>query len=154
MLAKIKTFFEQLNATSSDSEQKVISLELASAVLLCEVMRADHHIDDKEQLAIKALLQSHFHLSTEQVDEIIEQALSHSEEANDLYFFTSKINQQCEIAEKIHIVELLWQLAYVDGELASIEQHIIRKIADLLHLRHHEYISAKTNALTQSVKHP
>ena len=41
---------------------------------------------------------------------------------------------------------LLWQVAYADGELANIEEHIIRKIADLLHLRHSEYIATKIAA--------
>jgi len=148
MLAKIRSFFEELNASLDDTEKTTVSLELACAVLLCEVMRADHEIDESEEIAVKQMLHNHFHLDTSQVEEVMEQALSHSEEANDLYFFTSKINKQCDIPQKIHIVELLWQLAYADGEVASIEQHIIRKIADLLHLRHHEYISAKTNALT------
>ncbi len=40
---------------------------------------------------------------------------------------------------------MLWKVAYADGELASIEEHIIRKIADLLHLRHSEYIQTKLN---------
>ena len=148
MIAKIKAFFEQLDTNNDDPEKNTISLEVACAVLLCEVMRADHHIDDSERVAINELLSAHFHLDEQQVADIIEQAMSHSDNANDLYFFTSKINNQCDIAQKIHIVELLWQLAYSDGEIASIEHHIIRKIADLLHLRHHEYISAKTNALT------
>ena len=43
------------------------------------------------------------------------------------------------------MLELLWQGAYADGELSSIEEHIIRKIADLLHLRHSEYIQTKLN---------
>lgn len=41
------------------------------------------------------------------------------------------------------MVELLWQVALADGELANIEEHIIRKIADLLHLNHTEYIQTK-----------
>ena len=41
------------------------------------------------------------------------------------------------------MVSLLWQLAIADGEIASIEEHVIRKVADLLHLRHAEYIRAK-----------
>jgi uncharacterized tellurite resistance protein B-like protein len=34
-------------------------------------------------------------------------------------------------------------MAYADGELASIEEHVIRKIGDLLQLRHAEYIQTK-----------
>jgi uncharacterized tellurite resistance protein B-like protein len=43
------------------------------------------------------------------------------------------------------MLNMLWQVAYADGELASIEEHIIRKISDLLNLRHSEYIQTKLN---------
>ena len=69
-----------------------------------------------------------------------------SENANDFYQFTSKLNQHYSLDDRIKIVTLLWQVAYADGELASIEEHIIRKIADLLHLRHSEYIATKIAA--------
>ena len=43
----------------------------------------------------------------------------------------------------MNMVRLLWKIAYADGELAAIEEHIIRKIADLLYLRQSEYIQTK-----------
>ena len=79
----------------------------------------------------------------EEVKQIIDQALIQSEQATDFYQYTSKINQHFSIDQRITIVKQLWKMAYADGELASIEEHIIRKIADLLHLRHNEYIETK-----------
>ncbi|WDD99539.1 TerB family tellurite resistance protein [Thalassomonas actiniarum] len=146
MLTKITLFFQFLNdGTASENEQE-ISLEIACAVLLCEVMRADGHFDPQEQAHISKILMTQFQLTPAEVAEIIDQAIKLSEHATDFYQFTSKINQHYSLEQRINMVCLLWQLAYADGELAAIEEHIIRKIADLLYLNHHEYIQAKLAA--------
>ena len=145
MLSKINRFFQSLLEEQSQTPDAV-SLEIACAVLLCEVMKADGHLDRQEQDKLKRLLMAQFTIAAEEVDSIIEKALYLSEHATDFYQFTSTLNQQYKIEQRVKIVELLWQLAYADGELASIEEHIIRKIADLLHLRHNEYIQTKTLA--------
>ena len=55
-------------------------------------------------------------------------------------------NQQAsELSLEIACSVLLCEVMLADGQLASIEEHIIRKIADLLHLRHSEYIQTKLN---------
>ena len=146
MLTKITMFFQFLNDESSPGDEQAISLEIACAVLLCEVMRADGHFAPQEQAHISEILMTQFQLSPAEVDEIIDQAIRLSEHATDFYQFTSKINQHYSLEQRIDMVCLLWQLAYADGELAAIEEHIIRKIADLLYLNHHEYIQAKLAA--------
>ena len=146
MLNKINRFFSTLLAVEPDDEKPVLSLEIACAVLLCEVMRADNVFTEAEQKQLSNILIKQFDLSTADVDEILQQAFELSENANDFYQFTSKVNQHYSLDERIRIVSLLWQVAYADGELASIEEHIIRKIADLLHLRHSEYIATKIAA--------
>ena len=143
MLIRLTAFFQTLIAEDDTSTHDLLTLEIACAVLLCEVMRADAHLSAQEQEKLNQILCQQFSLSAEEVSEIITKAIELSEHATDFYQFTSKLNQNYGIDERIKIVELLWQVAYADGELASIEEHVIRKIADLLHLRHNEYIQAK-----------
>ncbi|GAA6170581.1 hypothetical protein NBRC116592_02510 [Colwellia sp. KU-HH00111] len=109
-------------------------------------MRADNIFTEQEQEELSAILVKHFTLSSIEVETVLEQAFELSENASDFYQFTSKLNQQLSLDQRIEIVSLLWQVAYADGELANIEEHIIRKIADLLHLRHNEYIATKISA--------
>jgi uncharacterized tellurite resistance protein B-like protein len=146
MLNKISDFFSALLNTEDQQEENSLSIEIACAVLLCEVMRADNVFTEKEQDELEVILAKQFNLTKEEVTTILEKAFDLSENANDFYQFTSKLNQHYSLAERIKIVTLLWQVAYSDGELASIEEHIIRKIADLLHLRHSEYIATKIAA--------
>ncbi len=146
MLAKLSAFFDALNTPTAANSYHNVSLEIACAVLLYEVMRADGEFTEQEQNQLNNILQEKFTLDKQALAEINQQAQQLSEHANDFYQFTSKINQHYDLASKKKIVGLLWQVAYADGHLASIEEHIIRKIADLLHLNHQEYIATKIAA--------
>lgn len=150
MLNKISAFFNELvedfQASTEQQKSTELSLEICCAVLLCEVMRADSAFTEEEQGALSMILTNQFDLTAQEVSDILVKAFELSENASDFYQFTSKINQHYSLDERIKIVTLLWKVAYADGELASIEEHIIRKIADLLHLRHNEYIATKIAA--------
>ena len=142
MLTKISAFFQSF-ADTENQQVNEISIEIACSVLLCEVMLADGQLDRAEQKKLHDIISSQFQLSTEEVKEIIAHALTLCENATDFHQFTSKINSHYSLEQRVKMLELLWQVAYADGELASIEEHIIRKVADLLHLRHSEYIETK-----------
>lgn len=146
MLNRINDFINNLLSADEDTANNQHSVEIACAVLLCEVMRADNAFTDSEQEKLSVIVAKQFSLSDQEVSTVLEQAFALSENANDFYQFTSRLNQHYTLDERIEIVTLLWQVAYADGELASIEEHIIRKIADLLHLRHSEYIATKIAA--------
>lgn len=146
MLNKISDFFNGLLGANESEADSPLSIEIACAVLLCEVMRADSVFTESEQDKLSAILTQKFDLTDQEVSDILEQAFELSENAHDFYKFTSKLNQYYSLDERIKIVTLLWQMAYADGDLANIEEHIIRKIADLLHLRHSEYIATKITA--------
>ncbi|MBU2924077.1 TerB family tellurite resistance protein [Colwellia sp. 1_MG-2023] len=146
MFNKITDFFNNLLDSKADNTQCQLSIEIASAVLLCEVMRADSVFTESEQDTLSNILAKQFNLNDQEVSTVLQQAFELSENASDFYQFTSKLNQHYSLDDRIEIVSLLWKVAYADGELASIEEHIIRKIADLLHLRHSEYIATKIAA--------
>lgn len=154
MLNKINDFFSTLFNVEANKPESQLSVEIACAVLLCEVMRADNVFTENEQNELSHILTTQFNLSQQEVESILEKAFELSENANDFYQFTSKINQSYSLDDRIKIVTLLWQVAYADGELASIEEHIIRKISDLLHLRHSEYIATKIAAAQFTMKEP
>jgi uncharacterized tellurite resistance protein B-like protein len=148
MLLKIKAFFQSLNK-ESHQENSALSVEMACTVLLCEVMKADGHLDEEEQSLLTKMISEQFSLAADEVKALIQRAIELSEHATDFHQFTSKINSHYSPQEKEKIVTLLWQLAIADGQIASIEEHIIRRISDLLHLSHAQYIRAKS-----SVKQP
>ena len=141
MLSKITRFLDSLNNDKESHDE--LTLELACTVLLCEVMRADGQLQQQERELLAHIISEEFSISEEEVVEIIEKGIILSDQAVDFYQFTSLINSHYSIEERMNMVKLLWKIAYADGELAAIEEHIIRKIADLLYLRQTEYVQTK-----------
>lgn len=122
------------------------SLQLATAVLLVEVMRSDASFNPHERAASVAALRTQFTLTDEELARLLAQAEQTAQGANDYFGFTSAMNAQYTQAQKIMVVELMWRVAYADGHLDAHENHVISKVAGLLHVTHGEYIAAKLHA--------
>lgn len=148
MLTRVRVFLKSLNQDSVVNQ--VLSLEVATAVLLFEVIRADEEYTDEEKKYCQKMLMEQFGLARDEVDAILAAAEDESFHATDYYRYTSLVNKHFTLGQRIEIVEKLWQLAYSDGKLDAIEEHTIRKIADLLHLNHQEYIQTKLSVQNAS----
>ena len=61
-------------------------------------------------------------------------------QATNYYQFTSLINNGFSHEQKITLIKLLWEVAFVDGELDIYEEHLVRKIADFPHVSHMDLI--------------
>ena len=148
MIASIREFFNQLvePGIREDGAGSERALQLATAALLLEMMRSDDRIRDEERLAIAAALRQQFGLDGAQLDTLVSLAEQEARQATDYYQFTSLINTRCDAAQKIRIVENLWRVAIADGHLDAHELHLMRKIADLLHVGHADYVAAKQRA--------
>jgi uncharacterized tellurite resistance protein B-like protein len=132
-------------AASSPAEEEH-ALQLATAVLLVEVMRADPQVRPEERKAVMSGLQRKFPLGADELARLVELAESHARTANDFFAFTSTLNGRFSHPQKVRIVELMWSVAFADGSLDENENHIISKVAGLLHVTHGEYIAAKLHA--------
>ena len=69
-----------------------------------------------------------------------------SRAATDYFAFTSRINESYPMEQKIAIIELKWRVAYADGRLSAHENHLMRKVGDLLYIPHGTYVAAKLQA--------
>ncbi len=125
------------------------ALDLACAALLTEIMRADHAFDQREADTLQQLLRSLFQLSDAEASELIEKAMTHTGAASDLFQFTDVINRHWQASDKFRLLQGLWQVAYSDQQLDKYEEHMIRRISDLLHIPHSEFIRAKLSVRPQ-----
>ena len=146
MLSAIRDFFENRLSSAQPAVRKEHTLELATATLLAEVVRLDGEISDAERAEVLAAVRSQFHLTEEEADQLFRLAEVEAREATDYYQFTSLIRQNYSQEDRQRIIELLWRVAYADERLSAHEQHVIRKIADLLYVSHPAYIAAKIRA--------
>jgi uncharacterized tellurite resistance protein B-like protein len=122
------------------------NLQLATAVLLFDVMRSDEDTSDAERAQTLANLRKRFALSEEALLQLMAQAEQAARSANDYFSVTSLMNDDFTHSQKIQVVEFMWQVAYADGALDAHENHLVSKIAGLLHVTHGEYIGAKMRA--------
>lgn len=148
MLRTLKDLFDTFTAhaaaqSPADSEH---TLQLATAVLLVEVMRADPAIDAAERATVLDTLRGKFSLAGDELARLVELAEDTAKTSHDYHRFTSSLNEHFTHAQKIRVVEHMWQVAYSDAHLDAHENHLISKIAGLLHVTHGEYINAKMRA--------
>jgi uncharacterized tellurite resistance protein B-like protein len=148
MIAGIKDFFTRFvePGTRPDDAGGEHALQIATAVLLLEMMRMDNRIADEERAAVAELMRRQFHLAASEFEAILEMAEQAARNAHDYYQFTSLINKRCDAAQKTRIVENMWRVAMADGHLDAHELHLMRKIGDLLHVGHADYVAAKQRA--------
>ncbi len=140
MLQKLKALFADYDRNSPPSER---DLQLASAALLLEISKADHQCDAREEDAIIAAIRTTYGLDKAAIDELLRDANVASANAPSLYDFTHVINEQCSEEQKYKLVRECWRVAFADGHLDKYEDHMIRKIADLIYLPHSLLVKAK-----------
>ena len=117
--------------------------QLATAVLLFDVMRSDDTLSGAERALALSALRKRFALSEDALAQLMVQAEQTAKGANDYFSFTSLMNDSFTQEQKIQVVEFMWQVAYADGSIDENENHLIRKIAGLLHVNHGDYIASK-----------
>lgn len=137
---RIKTAFEPEEESSPHSEE---DLRLAAAVLMVELSRADYEVDEAEQRAVRHAVTHHFDLSETEADELVEAAEAEADAAVSFYRYTGLINAHWGPREKARLIEALWRISFADEEMHHFEEHLVRKLAGLLHVPHREFLKAK-----------
>lgn len=145
MLTQIKTFFERhlMPDQRAGAGEEDHRLRLAIAALLLEMTRADEQVSADECAALETGIRDHFGLTDDETRELIALAEAERHEATDYYQFTSLINRHYGPEERAQLVEQLWRIAYADETLHHYEEHLVRKVAQLLHVPHGAFIAAK-----------
>ena len=123
--------------------------QIAACVLLLEAAHIDNECTDQEMEHIITTLQNHFSITQETVTELVELAHTHRKNSVDLWEFTNHMNQKYSREEKIAVLEAVWRIIHLDGQLEMHEDHFAHKLANLLRLNHKELIDAKLKARDQ-----
>ena len=132
-------------ATSKKDEQNTV--QLAAAILLLEVSRADFEISEQEKAVIKDVLMQQFELTESESLNILNYGLQEHEEYTSSHPFISLLNEELDIDAKRKLLTGLWHVAYADSVLDKYEEYHIRKIADWLYLSHADFIRIKHQVL-------
>ena len=103
----------------------------------------DGEIKQVERDSVAAADQDTFALSEKETKELVRMADEELKESVSSYQFTHLINKGYSYEQKEHIVELLWRVVFADVEMEKHEEHLVRRIAGLLHVSHKDFIRAK-----------
>jgi uncharacterized tellurite resistance protein B-like protein len=124
-------------------------LDLATASLLIELARADFSESATEIEAIRQVLRKRFRLEEEMLDDLLVKAMHRADRAVSLHEFTHRLNVELPEAEKLAIVEMLWQVSNADGHIDKHEEHLVRRIAGLLHISDRDRIRLKLKTVIE-----
>jgi uncharacterized tellurite resistance protein B-like protein len=113
---------------------------------MVQLSRVDSDQDERElQVIVDCAVKAH-QITREEAEEILATALSQAEDATSLYEFTGQINDALDQDGKQALLESIWHVALADESIDKYEEHLIRRIADLLHLNHRELMQARHRA--------
>lgn len=143
MLKKIQSFFEtHFSLTEQSQEPSEHQLHLAAAALLIEMSFQDEEVNSSETDAVKRVL-SGLGLTDKEVAELYELAEIEKHQATDYHQFTQLISEHYSQQQKIQLIESLWEVAYADNQLDKYEEHMVRRISDLIYVSHKDFIQAR-----------
>ena len=128
---------------NDDSVDDGRSLQIATAALLMEVANADYDISESERETIRSIVSESFSVAPEEAAAIAGNAEKSTKHVTSLYPFTRLITAECSLEDRIEIVGMLWRVTVADGSIDAHEEHLVRKIADLLYVPHNQFIRAR-----------
>ncbi|GIT61972.1 MAG: hypothetical protein Ct9H300mP20_17990 [Gammaproteobacteria bacterium] len=147
MLKKIKEHISNLgNEPSEKADQEQKDTEIinnACAALLIETALADKVFNEEELISMKQTLNKVYKVDEKDIEELINESKKKVSESTSLYEYTRLINDLCDYEDKIRLISNLWSIAFADKHLDKYEEYLIRKISDLLHVSHKDFIQQK-----------
>ena len=105
---------------------------LAIAALLVRVARSDNDYAAAEIEKIDRMLATRYELNAAQSVELRKQGEELEKEAPDTVRFTRAIKESVPYADRVSVIEALWQIALADGERDIEEDALLRLVANLL----------------------
>ena len=147
----IKRLFEQVadalaaerQETGMDREE---AIRMATAVLMIDVAQADDNFDESEFNRVLSLIETHFDIAPQAAAELVNAATEEAEDLVSLHSFTDLLHSNLDEQEKAKVIELLWKVAYADGNLDKYEDSLVLKISDLLHVSRGRVMRLKHDA--------
>ena len=123
--------------------------QLAAAALLVEAASMDSEFGAAERTKINELLQSHFGLEAEEASALLAEAERAAAESIQWQGFTQAIKDGFAPAERVEVIEMLWEVAYADGQLHDYEASLLRRITGLLYVSDRESGEARKRVLAR-----
>lgn len=120
------------------SDDAVDRHKLAAAALLVEAGMLDGQLEDVERQRIIELLEQHFGLDQAAANALFERAEKEAEDSVEWHGFTKLVKEGFDQEGRVELIEMLWEVAYADGQLHDYEASLIRRVTGLLYVSDYE----------------
>jgi uncharacterized tellurite resistance protein B-like protein len=121
-------------------------VQVAACALLLELAHADGEFSPAERAHIESAVGRHFGLDESTTRELLALAEAERRESIDHFQFTRLIAEQYDLGQKMVLAEVMWGVVLADGEIATHEGWLVRKLAHLLELEPGYLAEAKKTA--------
>ena len=143
MLQSLKNIFAGDQSLNTETENKEIDI---LSGLMIEAANSDGEITQEELNKISHSLIRVFKEDPKVVEISLTKAFENKDNLKSLYFYTSKLNKSYTDAQKIKLIEVLWEIILSDNEVHDFETNLIRRLAGLLYISDVECGNAKIRA--------
>ena len=143
MLEKIKSLFFKTSEEKTAEVQVAQTIDKTCASLIIEVALADKVFDESEINLLKNMLLETYSLKLDDANELVANAEKTVNESTSLYGYTREVNDNFDYQSKLDLLDQLWRMAFADGNIDKYEEHVVRKISDLIHISHNDFIQSK-----------
>jgi uncharacterized tellurite resistance protein B-like protein len=149
MLDRLKQLFQPQAADRPSGAHGFDELQLAAAALMVEAAAMDSDFDAGERARVGRLVQERFALSAEEAADLVGEAEQMAAASVQWHGFTSAIKDGFDHAERVQLIEMLWEVVYADGELHDYEASLLRRVSGLLYVSDRESGEARKRVLAR-----
>lgn len=150
MLQEIKRLFAELSGGGKpESHFDSDDYRVAAAALLVHVATLEGDLTEAARTKLRALLQSQFSLDEGLADELVDAAVTADHEAVDFFHFTHLLMRSLNEEGRLRVVEMLWEMVFIDGDVSEFEDNVMWRVADLLAISPQERIALRQRVATK-----
>jgi uncharacterized tellurite resistance protein B-like protein len=146
MLKRIAEALRGSGADSSTGDAAYDEVQLAVATLMVEAAHLDSSFDDTERETITRHLGHRFELDASKAEGLVQAAEAKAQDNTELYRLSRTIKDSFGHEERVELMQMLWEVAYADGELHSFEANMMRRLAGLVYVSDQESGEARKRA--------
>ena len=140
-------WIQNLTTATQSDEQSAVDLQRVSTQLLLEVARADTTISADERNTIIRAYGANSTLSADEISALIDDYAEEVDISISFHEHIRAVNENFDKEKKVQLIRQMWQVAYADQTLSEYEEAFIRQVAELIHVRHKDFIQQKLAVL-------
>jgi uncharacterized tellurite resistance protein B-like protein len=121
----------------------------ATAALMSEATSLDGRYGGEQRQRSVHLLQQKYELDAPTAEALLGAAETRISDTHQILPFTRTLKDELSEAERIEVVEMLWEVIYANGEVHDYEAGLMRRIAGLIYVQDVDMGAARKRVLAR-----